>query len=233
MSTDDSARVATPDIKTVVAERYGVDGGRETPLCSWSMAKSLTHALAGVLVREGRLDVHAPAPVPQWQGDDDPRRAITTEHLLRMCDGLEFAEDYVEHFLVGAPIPGATDERDLLTRMLDEMTPSQVDTTFRATVGATEPLVIVVAPEDAAATLPTEVLSERLAEADAAALIKVGRHFAKVRDVLESLGLGDRARYIQHATMDNQTVLPLDAVSPETVPYFSMILVHRRGEAWR
>ncbi len=83
------------------------------------------------------------------------------------------------------------------------------------------------------ATLPADELSERIASADAAALIKVGRHFTKVRDVLDTLGLGDRARYIQHATMDSQTVLPLDAVSPESVPYFSMILVHRRGEAWR
>ena len=89
--------------------------------------------------------------------------------------------------------------------------------------------VLTVVP----ATLPAETLSQRLADADAVALIKVGRHFAKVRDVLDSLGLAAKARYIQHATMEDQTVLPLDAVAPEAVPYFSMILVHRRGEAWR
>ena len=89
--------------------------------------------------------------------------------------------------------------------------------------------VLTVVP----ATLSEEALAARLAHVDAAALIKVGRHFAKVRDVLDSLGLADRARYIQHATMADQSVLPLDAVAPESVPYFSMILVHRRGEAWR
>lgn len=83
------------------------------------------------------------------------------------------------------------------------------------------------------ATLPAEVLAARLSDADSAALIKVGRHFPKVRDVLESLGLTGQARYVQHATMENQIVLPLDAVPPEAVPYFSMILVHRRGQAWR
>ena len=83
------------------------------------------------------------------------------------------------------------------------------------------------------ATLPAETLAARLGGADAAALIKVGRHFAKVRDILTELGLADRARYVQHATMDNQIVLPLDAVTPDDVPYFSMILVHRRGQAWR
>ena len=80
----------------LVAERYGVEGGHDTPLCSWSMAKSITHALAGLLVREGRLDVRAPAAVPEWQAEDDPRRAITADQLLRMCDGLEFVEDYVD-----------------------------------------------------------------------------------------------------------------------------------------
>ncbi len=80
----------------LVAERYGEDKGPDTTLISWSMAKSILHALVGVLVREGRLDVHAPAPVAAWRGADDARGAITTEHLLRMVDGLDFIEDYVE-----------------------------------------------------------------------------------------------------------------------------------------
>jgi CubicO group peptidase (beta-lactamase class C family) len=80
----------------LVAERYGAGHGPDEPLCSWSMAKSVTHALVGILVREGRLDLRAPAPVPAWQDPTDPRRAITLDHLLRMCDGLEFTEDYVD-----------------------------------------------------------------------------------------------------------------------------------------
>ena len=78
----------------IVYERYGPEQGRDVPLVSWSMAKSFTHALVGLLVRDGKLDVDAPAPVPAWQGNDDARRAITLEHMLRMCDGLDFAEDY-------------------------------------------------------------------------------------------------------------------------------------------
>ena len=80
----------------VVAEAYGPEKDRDTTLISWSMAKSFTHALVGILVRDGRLDVHAPAPVPEWQDADDARRAITTENLLRMVDGLDFVEDYVD-----------------------------------------------------------------------------------------------------------------------------------------
>jgi len=81
--------------------------------------------------------------------------------------------------------------------------------------------------------LPEEELTRRLADFDAAAIIKLGRHFAKVRRVLDRLGLADRARYIERATLGNQRLLPLDAVDPQQVPYFSMILIHRRGEAWR
>ena len=78
----------------VVAERYGPDTGPDTTLISWSMAKSITHALVGLLVRDGRLDVAAPAAVPRWQGDDDPRREITLDQLLQMRSGLDFVEDY-------------------------------------------------------------------------------------------------------------------------------------------
>ncbi|MCC5950537.1 MAG: serine hydrolase [Acidimicrobiia bacterium] len=68
----------------------------ETPLLSWSMAKSILHAVVGMLVDEGRLDLAAPAPVRAWIDPDDPRRAITLEHLLAMRDGLAFREEYVD-----------------------------------------------------------------------------------------------------------------------------------------
>jgi precorrin-2/cobalt-factor-2 C20-methyltransferase len=88
--------------------------------------------------------------------------------------------------------------------------------------------VLTVVP----APLEEDALKARLAGAEAAAIIKVGRHFAKVRRVLDELGVSDRARYVEHATMDSQRILPLDAVSEDSAPYFSMILVHKRGEAW-
>jgi precorrin-2/cobalt-factor-2 C20-methyltransferase len=81
------------------------------------------------------------------------------------------------------------------------------------------------------ASLAEPLLLCRLTEADAVAVIKLGRHFAKVRAVLGRLGLADGARYIEHASLESERVLPLDAVDPATVPYFSMILLHRRGAA--
>jgi precorrin-2/cobalt-factor-2 C20-methyltransferase len=82
------------------------------------------------------------------------------------------------------------------------------------------------------APLPAELLRARLALTDAAAIMKLGRHFPKVRAVLDELDLTRRARYIERATLNNQRILPLDQVETDAVPYFSMILVHRRGEAW-
>jgi precorrin-2/cobalt-factor-2 C20-methyltransferase len=83
------------------------------------------------------------------------------------------------------------------------------------------------------ATLKEEELARRLAHAEAAAIIKLGRHFAKARRVVAQLGLTSCARYIERATLASQRVLPLDEVAPEIVPYFSMILLHRRGGALR
>jgi precorrin-2/cobalt-factor-2 C20-methyltransferase len=80
------------------------------------------------------------------------------------------------------------------------------------------------------ATLPAEVLTTRLLTTDAAAIIKLGRHFSKVREVLHQLGLASRARYIERATTAQQRVIPLDEVEPTAVPYFSMIVIPTKSE---
>ena len=76
----------------VVLERYAVDVAAHTTLVSWSMAKSVTQAIVGLLVLDGLLDVDAPAPVAQWA--DDARSAITVAQLLNMRSGLRFVEEY-------------------------------------------------------------------------------------------------------------------------------------------
>lgn len=78
----------------IVAERYGPGCGPSTPHLSWSMAKSITHALVGILVADGLLDPAASAQVPEWSDPSDPRHEITLDQLLRMVDGLDFCESY-------------------------------------------------------------------------------------------------------------------------------------------
>jgi CubicO group peptidase (beta-lactamase class C family) len=79
----------------IVFERYGEGFGPEITYPSWSKAKSITHALTGILVGDGKLDVFAPAGAPEWQGAGDPRGAITLDHLLRMSSGLKWLEEYL------------------------------------------------------------------------------------------------------------------------------------------
>jgi len=78
--------------------------------------------------------------------------------------------------------------------------------------------------------LPADELKRRLADSDAAAIMKLGSNFAKVRGVLEELDLIERAHYVERATMGNQRIAPLAGIDPASVPYFAMILVP--GARW-
>lgn len=79
--------------------------------------------------------------------------------------------------------------------------------------------------------LPEAELERRLADSDAAVIMKLGRNFEKVRRVLDRLGLSHRALYIERATMARQRIVPIDEVDPLASPYFSLLLVP--GEPWR
>lgn len=79
--------------------------------------------------------------------------------------------------------------------------------------------------------LPHEDLKQRLAQADAAVVMKLGRNFPKVYAVLRELGLDGRALYVERATMANQKVVPLAEVDPASSPYFSLIVVP--GQRWQ
>jgi CubicO group peptidase (beta-lactamase class C family) len=78
----------------LLAERYAEGFGPDATCRSWSMAKSITQALVGLAVGDGRLDIRRPADAPAWRAPGDPRAAITLDHLLRMSSGLAWIEDY-------------------------------------------------------------------------------------------------------------------------------------------
>ena len=82
------------------------------------------------------------------------------------------------------------------------------------------------------ATLSDEALARRIRDVDAVAIIKVGRHLPRVRAVIEAMGLTASARYVEHATMASEKIRPLADVDGDAAPYFSMILLHARGNAW-
>jgi precorrin-2/cobalt-factor-2 C20-methyltransferase len=86
-------------------------------------------------------------------------------------------------------------------------------------VGRTQTLLVLPA------TLSPDELAARLIRADAAAILKVGRHLARVRDVLAELGLLERAIYVEHASTARQRIVPLPDLAIEEAPYFSLLLL--------
>ncbi len=79
----------------IVAERYALGFDRNTEMLGWSASKSIMGTLVGLLVDDGVLKLDGPAPVPEWQGEGDPRAKITLRQLLTMSSGLTFSESYV------------------------------------------------------------------------------------------------------------------------------------------
>ena len=87
-------------------------------------------------------------------------------------------------------------------------------------------LTIVPAPLD------DETILERFASGDAIAIIKIGRHFERIKRLIEQAGLTDRAGYLERVSLENQQVMPLTDVNEKSAPYFSMILIYKGAERW-
>lgn len=103
----------------IVAERYAPGYTPDTRLISWSMAKSVTATLVGLMVADGRLALDEPAPVTEWQTPRDGRAKITLRQLLHMSSGLdhtEMAEDGIEIFDADTPRMLFLDGREHVAR---------------------------------------------------------------------------------------------------------------------
>jgi CubicO group peptidase (beta-lactamase class C family) len=98
----------------VVAERYANGAHRDMQLESWSMGKSITGTLVGILIREGTFRLEDPAPVPEWRKTPgDPRADIRVMDLMRMSSGLRFSRGSPED------VPGYHDHDLIYTGAID------------------------------------------------------------------------------------------------------------------
>lgn len=114
----------------IVVERYAPGYSADMRYISWSMAKTVTAMLVGFLVDDGVLALDAPAPIPEWQGEDDPRGDITLRHLLHMASGLEHTE-------VNDPIWDSDTNRMLFTSQTEDMAAYAVSQLLEASPGDT------------------------------------------------------------------------------------------------
>jgi CubicO group peptidase (beta-lactamase class C family) len=89
----------------LIAERYGTGITAQTPLESWSMGKSVTATLLGILIRQGVYTLWQPAPIPEWQSPGDPRAAIRIVDLLHMSSGLRIRAPLDPDFDPSGPYP--------------------------------------------------------------------------------------------------------------------------------
>jgi CubicO group peptidase (beta-lactamase class C family) len=76
----------------IIAEKYGIGFNKNSIILGWSMTKSITGTLFGILQKQNKFDIYKPAPIPEWQSDK--RKCITTNDLLHMNSGLEWEEEY-------------------------------------------------------------------------------------------------------------------------------------------
>lgn len=80
--------------------------------------------------------------------------------------------------------------------------------------------------------LDTETLRARIEASDAVAIMKVGRHFTRIRDLIREMGLIDCAGYLERVSLDSERVFPLSDVAQDAAPYFSLILIYKGQEDW-
>ncbi|WP_421859284.1 precorrin-2 C(20)-methyltransferase [Oricola sp.] len=80
--------------------------------------------------------------------------------------------------------------------------------------------------------LPDAELEARIKGADTLAIMKVGRHFARIRALIEEMGLTDVAGYCERVSLAEERILPLAGVVEDSAPYFSMILIYKGAEDW-
>jgi CubicO group peptidase (beta-lactamase class C family) len=206
----------------LIAERYAPGFSESMPLLGWSMSKSVTNALVGVLVEKGKLDIHRSAPVPEWQHADDPRRRITLDQLLRMSGGLEFNEAY-------APFSDAVsmfyDSYDFAAYAAQKSLEAQPDSKFHYSSGTANIIARIVrrAAEEEFRNYYTFIYRELFA--------KIGMHSAKFEPDPSGTFVGssyvfatarDWARfgllYLQDGVWEGERLLPEGWVAYTTTP---------------
>lgn len=142
----------------IVYERSHPLDGPDDVYSSFSVAKSFTSALIGLLVADGRLVLDDPAPVPEWQGGDDPRAAITLRQLLQMSSGLEWTEEYGPGSVAAAMFQ-ADDAAALVAAQPLESEPG---TTYEYSTGTTALLAGIAADQLGGCAEQVDYLNERL-----------------------------------------------------------------------
>ncbi|MBJ3763628.1 precorrin-2 C(20)-methyltransferase [Maribius pontilimi] len=193
-------------------------------------APSFARAIVADLIPEGCDEIVMDLPM---RGDRAPAQAVYDDGAARIGAALAGGRDVVclcegDPFFYGSFMYLHARLKD---RFAIEIVPG-VSSVMAASARAALPLA---ARNERVTILPGPLsaaeLEARIAGAEAVAVMKVGRHLPKIRDVIGRLGLLDRAVYVERATLPNERICPL-AEAPEAAPYFSMILLNKGDDPW-
>lgn len=226
----------------LIAERYATDMGYSvnTPHYGWSMTKSVAGILVGILVKQGKLDIEAPAPIRQWRDlsdSNDLRHAITTNHLLRMSSGLKINEDYnnpvsdVNQMLFG-------NHQDMVEFAADNPLQFQLDTYWQYSTATSTLLGAIIKN-----TLNSEKDYQAFARKEL--FDKLGMHTAIIEaDQSGNLGTGssmwasprDWVRFglfcLQNGRWQGEQILPENWMNYATTPTPTDPMAHYGAQFW-
>ncbi|WP_246045445.1 precorrin-2 C(20)-methyltransferase [Rubellimicrobium roseum] len=218
-----------PDLLTLRAARV-IEGARVLAYPTLAGAPSFARSIAAGFIREGVLEIAIDVPMTPAR---EPAQAAYDAGAARIAAHLEAGRDVV-CLCEGDPMFYGSFmylQARLSPRFATEVVPgvtsvSAAAARARLPLGAREGRIAVLP-----ATLPDEALRAGLLAHETVALMKLGRHFPRVRALIDDLGLTARATYVERATLAAEVVRPL-AEAPREAPYFSLLLVSKDSDPW-
>ncbi|MGR3631816.1 MAG: precorrin-2 C(20)-methyltransferase [Limimaricola soesokkakensis] len=218
-----------PDLITLRAARL-IERARVIAYPTLAGGASFARSIAAELIAPGAREIAMDVPMTVERA---PAQAAYDAGAAKIAEALEAGEDVVclcegDPFFYGSFMY-------LFARLADrhrvEIVPGVTSLTAAA-AAARRPLAarnerLTVLP----GPLPEAELRARIEGAESVAIMKLGRHFPKVRAVIEGLGLTSHATYVERATLGAEIVRPLSE-APDTAPYFSMIILTKGADPW-
>ncbi|MYM56776.1 precorrin-2 C(20)-methyltransferase [Thalassovita mangrovi] len=218
-----------PELMTLKAHRL-ISTARVVAYPALAGSDSFARAIAAAAIPEGAREIVMDVPMTVERG---PAQAAYDAGAKRIAEALEAGEDVIclcegDPFFYGSFMY-------LYARLADrfevEVVPGVTSITACAgraglpLAARNERLTVLPGP------LPEAELRDRIEGAESVVVMKVGRHLAKIRGVIDGLGLSDRAVYVERASLPGERICPLSE-APEKAPYFSMILLTKGADPW-
>ena len=218
-----------PDLLTLRAARV-IESARVLAYPTLAGTPSMARGIAAAHVRQGVEEIAIDIPMTPAR---EPAQRAYDEGAARIAARLSGGRDVV-CLCEGDPMFYGSFmylQARLAPRFPCEVVPgvtsvSAAAALARLPLGAREGRIAVLP-----ATLSDEVLAEGIRANGTTTILKLGRHFARVRALVEALGLTARATFVARATLAGELVLPLAEAPPEA-PYFSLLLIAKDTDPW-